>query len=325
MDLYRLILENKKKIKEQAVFDKSLFRKCFVVLLFVLFIPSMYSYASEAKKRQMKKDDMQMYFAKGDTQMYLGNGVNRETYDTVTDESKEIQIVELSNWEHKPHIVESVFGKGKIRIRNEKDFLIIWYKSQVALFDNDDQPLDDIIRLATEAILPDKYVLGEADTLTGKGLAAAPKSKFHLSLGPKRIPGKKTHAIICGYYGTFNNENWGPILTAYVIVKGKNAVIVLEKAKARTYPPSYIYDGLAAAKKRLSKEKAEKFKQKPVMGADVIFDPDDEVTSIPDVLLNGCIWEIQDAKITGAKKIGYAKEWRRRSSKKAVKGKETTP
>ena len=103
-----------------------------------------------------------------------------------------------------------------------------------------------------------------------------------------------------------------------VLVKDKDAIIVMEKLKARGggYGIKYIYEGLVAAKARLDKEDAEKAKNKPVLGRNVIFSEEVDTKDISDRLLNGCIWPIDDEFLVGAKNVGSARILRPKSSVK---------
>lgn len=126
---------------------------------------------------------------------------------------------------------------------------------------------------------------------------------------PKEIPG--TGAIVFGYGAIDGKRDWGLLLESVsVLVKKKNAIVVMKKLKARTALDKPIYEGLIAAKTRLSKEEIEKARSKPVLASNVIFEEDADTSGISDRLLNGCMWPIDDKTAVGIKDVGLASQLR---------------
>jgi len=97
----------------------------------------------------------------------------------------------------------------------------------------------------------------------------------------------------------------------YVLVKGQDVVIALEKGKARQSDSKYIYDGLNAGKIRLTKEEAEKSRSRPVLARNVVFEKDIDVSKIPNALLNACMWPTEDKVAVGIEDVGPASQLQR--------------
>jgi hypothetical protein len=79
-------------------------------------------------------------------------------------------------------------------------------------------------------------------------------------------------------------------------------VIVFE----HDYPEAnhqYVYQGLLAAKVRLTKEEAEKDAGRPVLARNLVFDEKTDLKEIPNALLNGCMWPIDDERAAGVRPL----------------------
>jgi ankyrin repeat protein/beta-lactamase regulating signal transducer with metallopeptidase domain len=243
-----------------------------------------------------------------DFRMYLAPILKENVLQKITAEDSENRITESGNWPHAPLQVKSALTNRNIHIRFEDDFVVLWYQSPVPLVDGVRSPLD-AVRKATAAVLADPYVPGEADTLTTPRGGNA-KSELNMFIWPKEVP--QTRAIICGYYNISNHvRRWEFVSTVHVLVKDNDAIITMEKMKARQYGTKYVYEGLIAAKARLTEEEAEEAKSKPILARNVIFGEETDTRDIPDTLLNGCMWRIDDECDSGARDVGPASLLRR--------------
>lgn len=194
--------------------------------------------------------------------VYFNSILKEDILKEITASDSKYKLTILDNWPkvssfNTPHVKYSDADnpKRKISIRLEEDFIVIWYHNSSSFVKGKSNPLD-IVKTAFNDIMYPEI------------------ENFHIP--PKEIP--DTNAITVTY-GTVSlnkkdSRRWRYIESHFsrksVLVKDNDAVIVmlLNKARARE---SY-YEGLLAAKTRLSKEEAEKFKDKPVVARNVIFD-----------------------------------------------------
>jgi len=246
--------------------------------------------------------------------MHLGLELKKSVLQKIAAEDSKDRIIELGNWPHAPLVVESSITNGNIRIRFEDDFIIIWYRSHVSLVDGKSTSLD-VVRDVVNNVLGEAFVIGEDDILViaenvvvSSGSSSPfgdTKAELITTSLPKEIPG--TGAIAFGYAPVSRQKrDWQLFVsTVSVLVKNKDAIIVMEKLKARTIE-RYIYEGLIAAKARLTKEEAEKAKSKPILARNVIFGEEIDTKDISDTLLNGCMWPIDNEVAVGAKDVGPA-------------------
>ncbi len=219
--------------------------------------------------------------------MYLVPMLKQDVLVQVTSQESTERITQLCNWERLPLVVKSSIPGGHVRIRNEYDFLVIWCHSRVSLISNSRTNLD-VVRQAVGTVLSDAYAVGDDSTLGFPGTPANPNDEIVIT-PPKKIEG--SNAIVCSYRRTRSNKrNWkSSIDKVSVLVKDKDAVVVIEKAKSRRSRDSYVYEGLIAAKARLNAEEAERAKGRPVLGMNAIFAKDTDTSGISDRLLNGCM------------------------------------
>ncbi|MBN2588854.1 MAG: hypothetical protein JXA96_03250 [Sedimentisphaerales bacterium] len=236
------------------------------------------------------------------------------------------QIVELGNWKNKPMQVESSITNGDIRIRFEKDFIVILYHSRYSLVAGKSNPLD-VIRDTVNNLLSEPFWIGKDDTLVSLGTPADSKVELQMISWPKESA--KSQIITCSYRNLYRGKrDWkGLIDQVSVLIKDKDAVIVMEISKARrvglnTYIPPYVYEGLNAAKIRLSKEEAEIAKNRPVLGYNVILSEETDSSDIPDDLLNGCIWPYDNKSLVGTRDVGLANLLRRSPTVAEVKAEQ---
>lgn len=249
----------------------------------------------------------------GNFRMHLGLELNKSVLQKMAAKDSTDRIVELGNWPQAPLVVVSSIANGEIRIRFEDDFITIWYHSPVSLVDGKSTPLD-VVRDAINDILGEALVIGEDDILVideGVVISSGKPSPFGNTKAelvttslPKEIPG--TGAIAFGYGDIKGKRNWGLLIDGVnVLVKDKDAIIVMGKLKARTYQ-KLIHEGLIAAKARLTKEEAEKAKSKPILARNVIFGKEIDTKDVPDILLNGCMWPVDNEIVVGVKDVGSA-------------------
>ena len=272
-----------------------------ITLSVISLAPASAAAPSPQQALKWKVDDFKMYFTAA---------LKEDVLKTITDVNSNGQIAELANWPYAPFEIQSSFTNGDFRVRFEKDFLVIWYHSSVSLVEGKNNPID-VVRQAVNAIVAEPFAIGENDTLFAAGSSIAPTPKIELTMftWPQEIPGTK--AIICGYYSIDSHKRyWLPFDVVEVLVKEKDAVIVMEQSKARQQGSAIYYEGLLAAKVRLKKEEAEKFKDKPILARNVIFDAQTDTNSIPDRILNGCMWPIDNKRATGIRYVGPVSQLR---------------
>lgn len=232
--------------------------------------------------------DLETYHKVADFRMYLSKALNKGLLKEVSAEDKKNRITELANWPHAPVEVTSPTTRGYVRIRCEKDFVVIWYHGSESLVNPGATPLD-VVRQATKGVLADTFVLGETGTLVGVGSPPNPKAEIRMAAWPREMPGKKR--ITCSYSNVSHEKRpWGLIVRVDVLVRERDLIVIMEKLRVRQAGFKYIYEGLIAAKARLDKGEAELAKGKPVLANNAVFGPETDVRDISDPLLNGCMW-----------------------------------
>jgi len=233
---------------------------------------------------------------------YLTLALKESVLAEMTAKDSKSRIIELNNWPHAPLEVESSINKGNIRVRFEKDFIVIWCCRPISLVDGKSTPLD-IVRQVTKDVLGNAFVLGEIDTLRHLNSPPVPKHEKIMVIWPKEIP--ETKAIICTY------RNLSELFLVHILARDKDTIVVVERLTARPFRTeknkeirNFVYAGLIAAKARLTKDQAKHVRNKPVLARNVIFDPETDTKHIPDILLNGCMWPIDNEVAVGAKDVG---------------------
>ena len=102
------------------------------------------------------------------------------------------RIVELGSWQNKPLQVESTITNGDIRIRYEKDFIVITYHSRYSLVADKSNPLD-VIRGTVNNLLSEPFWIGKDDTVVSQGSPSDSKTELVMTLWPKESCEYKNH------------------------------------------------------------------------------------------------------------------------------------
>jgi len=248
----------------------------------------------------LQKEDLKTYHKVTDLRMYLTEVLNKNALEEISGEGSAVQVIEVGNWAHAPVEVTARRTKMNLRVRDEGDFLVIWYRRSIA------QPPGgsalDAIRQVTGEFLADLYVLGQADTLVAPGAQANSKSQIRLIDDAKVVEG--TTAIACSYVNVSDERRrWMIVSRVYVLLKDDNVIVVMERSRPRRLGDPYVYEGLRAAKARLTEAEAEQAKGQPVLGMNVVFDAKADVGKLSDAMLNGCMWPLEDQNTVGAKQV----------------------
>ena len=285
-----------------------------IILLMSIFIfvglSNVSAEVSPEKRRKFEIDDFGMQ---------LRVGLKKSVYQKISTEDTKNRISELGNWQYAPKEIAFNISDKEIRIRSERDFVMIWYRSPISLVRGKNNSLN-IFRDIVNDILGQEFNLGADNTLAilGTDSYKNPQAKLSAFL-PVDIPG--TGAKVFGFYFNQTESNpgrpeaWVIFSGASVLVKEKDAIIVLTKLKARSGSYKPILEGLKAKKVRQTKEELEKLKDKPILARNVIFDEKIDTKGIPDALLNGCMWPIDDKEKVGIKDVGSASKLRPRGKK----------
>jgi hypothetical protein len=280
--------------------------KGIVLLSLMLFVGLCSARAEDTVMKallELEHKDVKLYLKITNLNMYFTEAVNEVIVKDMTKEETPNRIYQVGKWSHAPLEVSSEVLSGKIRIRDETDFLVIWYHSSQAL-SNERSIALDVVRQATGRVLADRFALGGDQTLVSMNSPATPQSEFRIIDWPKEIPG--TRALSCSYVEVPQKEKprWLWAERVYVLVKDNDAVIAIEKAMQRHSGDRHTYEGLEAAKVRLTKSDAERATTQPVLAHNVIFNADIDVREIPDALLNGCMWPIENQDLVGVRDVG---------------------
>jgi hypothetical protein len=255
----------------------------------------------------------------GNFRMYLELILKKNILEELTKQESKCRLIKLDSWSHnlpsKTLVVEyseTNNDNRKICIRLEQDFIVIWYHNSSSLVKGKSTPLNAVIDTIND-ILGEAFVIGQVDTKTDANSGSS-TSKSELEKLPLSKEVSDSNAISFRYGPGNLNKNhndWKLLINAVsVLVKDNDAIIVMEKFKPRQALTPYIYEGFLASKTRLSKEDAEKVKDKPILARNVIFDEKNDTKDISDRLLNGCMWPIDDKTLVGAKDVGPASQLR---------------
>ena len=295
-------------------------KRCQNIMLLIsifTFIGSSCAWAKPPSFKRVKRTPAQQLQFEIDTfRMCLKVGLKESVLQQISAEDTKSRITELGNWPYPlknpvPKEVASTVGNKDVRIRHENDFVTIWYHSPVSLVKDKDDSLD-IFRDVVNDILGESFVIGGEETLS-TGPSENPNAKISAYL-PVKIPGTEAMVFGYGFLHSINNTSppkaWCVFESVSVLVNGKDAIIVLQRKFARRGMEKPTYEGLKAAKIRQSKEEKEKSKAKPVLARNVIFDEKIDTKGIPDALLNGCMWPIDDKAKVGIKDVGSASKLR---------------
>ena len=236
------------------------------ILLTVMFIGGSSLYGMDAQVERMDE------FTAEELSMHLKESLDTDVLNDVL-ESGQKHV--LSTWTRRPVEIDASVKNGDIRIRLEQDFVIIWYRSKVPIDDGQANSPLGIVQRVTKTILGKSFVLGSGETLVRARERPKQSSRTRMIRWPEKDP--KTDSIICSYAKLSNlTQRWRFIDKVHLLVKERNAIIVMEKAKARRFGvDNYVYEGLDAARAGLAKN--------------TIFDSTN-VGDISDTLLNGCMW-----------------------------------
>lgn len=287
--------------------------KCmsFIIPLFVFFFVSTVGLFAETTS------EMDTKYKIDDFKMHLGFELKEDVLQKLISDDRN-RIVELGSWQNKPLQVESSITNGDIRISIEEDFIAISHHSRYSLVTGKSNSLD-IIRDTVNNLLSEPFGIGNNDTVVSQGSSVNDKTELVMSFGPKESA--KSQTVNCSYHIRYRGKrDWKSIIEEVsVIVKDKDAVIVLKKSKFRRAFDKYQYQGLNAAKVRLSKEESEIAKNRPVLGYNVILSEGTDSSDIPDDLLNGCIWPYDNKSLVGTRDVGSANLLRRSPTVAEVK------
>ncbi|MCX7428244.1 MAG: hypothetical protein NTW96_21775 [Planctomycetia bacterium] len=242
---------------------------------------------------QLERTDPEACYKVHDFAARLVEALNEDTLAEVRGTDSKNQVTEIGNWPGAPNWpgppvqVVAAIRQGDLRIRLEKDYLIIHSprKTPLAM----DRAPRDILRQATEGILADDYVPGPDD-------ASRMETRYR---DAKLIPG--TGAVV----GSIGRDRMTGPSGIHVLAKDIDVVIVFEGLYAEAFH-KYIYQGLLAAKVRLTKEDAEKYAGRPVLARNLVFDEKTDLKEISDALLNGCMWPIDDERAAGIRTLCLA-------------------
>ncbi len=149
---------------------------------------------------------------------------------------------------------------------------MIWLRRNDQAIGKRDAP-SRAVQQATATLLAQSFVGDDGSD------ASSPTAQGSVKKGPRMIrrPQKvtETDIVVCSYSSPAGSNRWKFIATTYVLVKGPDVIVVMEKAKARTADQDYVYEGLVA---------------NGTGKASSVIAGIDKDSSIPIPLRNGCMW-----------------------------------
>ena len=196
------------------------------------------------------------------------------------------RVTQIANWPGAPFQVVAATADRVLRIRLENDFVVIWNRRQTPLMM--DRAPRDIIRQATQEILDAPCSVGSDDTIAGAG-GRNGLARITLLEDAKLVEG--TGAVTCSYLGQ-HRSSMRTVDKIHVLAKDRNVIVVLRTLKVRKPGSKYHYEGLAAAKIRLTKEEFERAARQPVLARNVVFDGKTDLSKLTSAVLNGCMWPL---------------------------------
>lgn len=240
---------------------------------------------------QLQKDNADAYHGVVDMQMYVTEVIDAGVLAAISGPDSGIRIVKISEWRGTPLALTARIGQGELRVRNEPDFFVLWNRRDAAV-SVEGTPLD-VVRRATEGILSAAYQPGPAGNVATVGSPANKGWEIRLLSGAGTLPG--TTALTCSYTNEPSARRWPYVSSIHVIVNDRDVVIVCEKAKARQMGDLYVYQGLLAAKARLSVAEAKDLASQGVLARNAIFDENVNLAKLPSAMLNGAMWPLAGA------------------------------
>jgi hypothetical protein len=202
------------------------------------------------------------------------------------------RVVEYSKWEKRPLEANAVVSNGTLRVRVEEDFMIFWLHGNGTVKHEEGDPFR-IVRRVTENVLSKVFVLGDTGTLAYSNASATAKTEIRVTEMARKSA--VTGAITCTFTRVSGKQRtWNLIDSVYVLVKGNDELVVMEKLKARSLGvDEYTYEGLEAAKAGTA--------------TNVILSAGSTV-DVPLPLLNGCMWPVDRHVGSNVKDLGPARE-----------------
>ena len=240
---------------------------------------------------ELQQRDVEAYLKVGNLRMYAQKVLSPPVLDELSSERNDNRVVELSGWPARPVEVTCATRTADIRVRDETDYFVIWSHGRAGLL-GAGKAEADIVREAVSSILAAPYLIGEAATVVSSTGDAGPGTRIRMLDGPRAIAG--IPAVVCSYTNVSEKAaRWEFVWRIDILVTETHIVISMEKSKARTAGERHTFEGLLAAKIRLSEEDAEEVSELPIVGENVVVDARADVTECSDALVNGCIWPIE--------------------------------
>ncbi|MBN1509308.1 MAG: hypothetical protein JW955_20855 [Sedimentisphaerales bacterium] len=244
--------------------------------------------STSRKLVQLKATDADSYQGVMDLSMYAGEVLEKSVLEEAATPTAGNRVGKLGHWRGTPFVMTATVSAGVLHVRNESDFFVIWLRRNAAV------PMDDsalgTVSNATKGLLADAYrpapldKVCPVDSVAGEG--------HEIRLLSKSEATEETATATCSYTNvSAKTRRWNCISVVHVLVKGRDLIIACEKAKARQMGIPQRYEGLLAAKVRLSESEAKLVADQPVLAGNVVFSEGADVTAVSSAVLNGCIWQ----------------------------------
>ncbi len=257
-----------------------------------------------------------------DFRMCAEEGLSSTLLKALSKGRKENHLVQLSRWPRNkersdrwppPVQVRAELTAGTVQVRWETNYLILHYKSPTNIIGDEEDLLDGIRRI-TRPLLAERFVLANQERInfieTRKFVQGKPVQVMYQ--GPRKLSTGTSQSVFCVYMGnTRLKEKSSTILDGIsVLANDEHLVVVMRRA----FPGGdHVCDGLLAAQVRVSEKNKKMIAGKSVLARNVVFDQNDDLSGIPDELLNGCMWPIKNKTLIGAVDYGPVRELKSRN------------
>ena len=254
----------------------------WIFLCLCIFVNNVHAEQSEVKKRKWRLSDCKMQ---------LSRVLSDSLYQSIIADETDNRIVEFVRWNYKPMAVQTALSsKESFAVRVEKEFVVLIYTGTSLLFKENDEPYEAIRKIS--------------ETLLVESLVPSDESRYSDKV-------KRSNQAIMLCYHVLGDDLGGYVDNIDILLKGRNAVVVLKRAMARhpRTPITYEGLGLAISWRDINEFNPKQWKDVPKAkgGESPIFNEEDQIEAIPISLLNGCVWPMVDGKLIDSEDVCSAR------------------
>lgn len=193
-----------------------------------------------------------------------------------------IQVVALDGWDGWTSMVDAPTAVGRIRMRNQSEYFIIHFEAKDDVYLKNNDPMQ-IIKEATENFLQDAFIIDDTMVDSKTRTKQAVEEGRLMAIHTPQKEGQ-LGAVFCSYCRLGNRSGWEGFYRLYVLVNGKNCVVVVQKEFPRRAFHRFSYDGLKA------------YHNNKAVYSILLGISEDSCLPLP--LHEGCIWPTDESAMT---------------------------